>query len=243
MYEYTSLEALRKQDYFALSPMTKDRRGYHTTKRILDFTAATILLILLMPLLLFIGLLIKLDSPGSIFFIQERVGAKRSTQNGYSYWKRHNFSCYKFRTMYENASSALHEEHIRAFVSGQLNIEENGGAKIVSDPRITRVGQWLRKTSLDELPQLINIIKGEMSIVGPRPVPVYEVEEYDSWHYERLAALPGITGLWQVRGRGRVSFDEMVDLDIEYVRHESFWLDCKILLLTIPAVIFGHGAE
>jgi lipopolysaccharide/colanic/teichoic acid biosynthesis glycosyltransferase len=114
--------------------------------------------------------------------------------------------------------------------------------KLTDDPRITRVGRFLRRTSLDELPQLLNVLKGEMSLVGPRPVPPYEAAAYQDWHRERLAGLPGITGLWQVKGRGLVSFTEMVRMDIEYLRSQSTWLDFKIMLATIPAVLFGRGA-
>src|SRR5262249_22783862 len=134
---------------------------------------------------------------------------------------------------------------IKSFANGQTSDDARNGVKfkLKQDPRVTRVGRVLRKTSLDELPQLLNVLKGEMSFVGPRPVPQYEVAEYKDGHFERLAAAPGITGLWQVKGRAVVSFEEMIRLDIEYVRARSLWLDFKILLLTIPAVISGRGAE
>jgi lipopolysaccharide/colanic/teichoic acid biosynthesis glycosyltransferase len=115
--------------------------------------------------------------------------------------------------------------------------------KLTNDPRITRIGHLLRKTSLDEIPQFLNVLRGEMSLVGPRPVPTYEVAEYQAWHYQRLAAAPGLTGLWQVTGRGQVSFDEMIEMDIEYVRNKSLWLDLKILVLTVFVVLSGRGAS
>jgi lipopolysaccharide/colanic/teichoic acid biosynthesis glycosyltransferase len=126
-----------------------------------------------------------------------------------------------------------------------VQASDEGGPKfkLSNDPRVTRVGHILRKTSLDELPQLVNVLKGEMSLVGPRPLPTYEVAEYQAWHRERLAALPGITGLWQVQGRCEVTFEEQVQMDIEYVRNQSLWQDIKILLSTIPAVVSGRGAE
>jgi lipopolysaccharide/colanic/teichoic acid biosynthesis glycosyltransferase len=132
------------------------------------------------------------------------------------------------------------------FVRGTLEGREATTAayKLGADPRITRVGKFLRKSSLDELPQLINVLRGEMSLVGPRPVPEYEVLEYrEAWHHERLATLPGITGLWQVKGRGQVPFEDMVRLDLEYIQRQSLWLDLAILLFTVPAVLSGRGAE
>lgn len=147
--------------------------------------------------------------------------------------------------MVHGADQSLHQGHIRAFVQGQLPVRDGVGAKfkIANDDRITRVGRVLRRTSLDELPQLLNVLRGEMSLVGPRPVPPYEVAEYQASEMERLAALPGITGLWQVNGRGELPFSEMVRLDREYVRHQSLWLDCRILAATLPAVVSGRGAK
>jgi lipopolysaccharide/colanic/teichoic acid biosynthesis glycosyltransferase len=148
--------------------------------------------------------------------------------------------------MFQDADEAIHRAYIRAFVQG--NVEDADAAKpmykLTKDPRVTRVGRVLRKMSLDELPQVFNVLRGEMSLIGPRPVPEYEVAEYqESWHYERLAALPGITGLWQVKGRCQVEFDVMIRMDLEYIRRQSLWLDIKILLLTVPAVLIGSGAE
>ena len=214
-------------------------------KRCMDVILATCLLVLLSPLMLLIAVLIKLDTRGPIIFAQERVGARRRSKAGRTIWEVQNFVVYKFRTMVRDADQSAHQAYIRAFVEGRIETSDVAGAKfkMTHDPRVTRVGRMLRKTSLDELPQLVNVLKGEMSLVGPRPVPTYEVAGYQPRHHERLAALPGITGLWQVQGRGQVSFEEMVSMDIEYVRNQSLWLDIKILLLTIPAVMAGRGAE
>jgi lipopolysaccharide/colanic/teichoic acid biosynthesis glycosyltransferase len=227
----------------------KDSPIYHHSKRLLDLALAVCLLMLLFPVMLVIAILIKLDTRGPALFIQERVGAKRQSQDGRTYWKVENFQIFKFRTMAVNADESVHQAFIKAFVEGDqqklstdFNMDSNR-FKLKGDPRVTRVGRVLRKTSLDELPQLFNIIKGEMSLVGPRPVPTYEVAEYQPDHHERLAALPGVTGLWQVKGRSRVSFEEAISMDIEYVRTQSLWLDLKILFLTIPAVLLGRGAE
>jgi exopolysaccharide production protein ExoY len=180
-----------------------------------------------------------------VFFVHQRVGVKRRSEAGRTKWEVREFPFYKFRSMVHGADQSLHQGHIRAFVQGQLPIRDGVCAKfkIANDVRITRVGRVLRRTSLDELPQLLNVLRGEMSLVGPRPVPSYEVAEYQASEMERLAALPGITGLWQVNGRGEVPFSEMIRLDRDYVRNQSLWLDFKILAATIPAVVSGRGAK
>jgi lipopolysaccharide/colanic/teichoic acid biosynthesis glycosyltransferase len=218
---------------------------YSVLKRCMDVFLATALLVLLLPLLLFIALLIKLDSPGPVIFTQERVGAKRQRLGRQRVWVIRNFTFYKFRSMVQNADSSLHEAYIKDFVEGRAQPSpENGGKyKLTNDPRVTRVGCFLRQFSLDELPQLLNVLKGDMSLVGPRPVPTYEVAGYSARHHNRFAALPGITGLWQVKGRCRVSFEEMIRMDLEYIRKASLWFDLKILFLTIPAVLSRRGAE
>jgi lipopolysaccharide/colanic/teichoic acid biosynthesis glycosyltransferase len=218
---------------------------YFVGKRCLDVIVGGVLLILLLPLILFIALLIKLDSPGPILFTQERVGAKRQWLGRQAIWIIRNFTMYKFRSMVQNADSSVHEAYIRDFVEGRAHPSaENGGKfKLTNDPRVTRIGRLLRKFSLDELPQLLNVLKGEMSLVGPRPVPPYEVACYGSSHQRRLAALPGITGFWQVKGRCQVPFEEMIRMDVEYIQNASLWLDLKILCLTIPAVLSRRGAE
>jgi lipopolysaccharide/colanic/teichoic acid biosynthesis glycosyltransferase len=245
MHEYGTLQQ-QNRDFLSLLRATKKTSNLHYyAKRILDIVMVIVSLILLLPLFLLIGLLIKFDSPGPIFFVQERVGSRRRSYHGETVWEIHNFRFCKFRSMFHNVDQSIHQAHIKAFVQGTLASSENSDAqfKLANDPRITRVGRILRRTSLDELPQLLNILRGEMSLVGPRPVPPYEVGEYQPWHYERLTALPGMTGLWQVNGRGRVTFEEMMKMDIEYVRNQSMWFDIKLLFLTIPAALFGWGAE
>lgn len=193
-------------------------------KRAIDLGVSLIAMPLLIPLGLLVGLIIKLDSPGPVFYTQTRIG-----KNGKP------FKFYKFRSMFRDADKMLDQlDH--------LNEAKGPIFKIRRDPRITRVGGFLRKTSLDELPQLINVIKGEMSLVGPRPPLPREVERYNDYQMGRLAVTPGLTCLWQIQGRSEVSFDEWVELDLEYIRRQSLWLDIKILLKTIPAVLKGRGA-
>lgn len=219
---------------------------YYLCKRAMDLVITLASLALLAPVMLLIGLAIKLDTPGPIFFRQERIGAKRRQMDGRVLWEVRKFRIYKFRSMVQDADDTLHREHIKHYVQGTLAQREAAAAafKLGDDPRITRVGKLLRKTSLDELPQLINVLRGEMSLVGPRPVPEYEVLEYrEAWHHGRLATLPGITGLWQVSGRGQLEFEDMVRLDLDYIRNQSLRQDLIILILTIPAVLTGRGAE
>lgn len=222
-----------------------DRPWYFLCKRSLDVILSILMLIAFLPLLAVIALLIRLDSPGPIVFRQERVGAKRRTLGAKTVWIMQNFTMYKFRSMVADADSSPHEAYIRNFVEGSISPElaPGGKFKLSNDPRVTRLGQLLRKFSLDELPQLLNVVKGDMSLVGPRPVPTYEVACYRNGDHQRLAALPGITGLWQVRGRCFVSFEEMVRMDVDYIQKATFWFDLKILFLTIPAVLSKRGAE
>jgi lipopolysaccharide/colanic/teichoic acid biosynthesis glycosyltransferase len=209
----------------------------------MDIFLSTALIILLFPLLLLIALLIKLDSPGPLIFTQERVGARRQRFGGQRVWVVQNFPFYKFRSMVRDADQSLHEAYIKDFVEGRAQPESGGKYKLTNDPRVTWVGRFLRKFSLDELPQLFNVLKGDMSLVGPRPVPTYEVAGYGPRHHNRFAALPGITGWWQVKGRCQVSFEEMIRMDLDYIRNASLWLDLKILFLTLPAVLSRRGAE
>jgi lipopolysaccharide/colanic/teichoic acid biosynthesis glycosyltransferase len=217
--------------------------GYYFCKRCLDSIVALLMLAFLAPVLILIAVLIVLESRGSVFFVQERVGSRRVRRYGSTGWEAQTFRLYKFRSMRPTSEPDPHVAHIRAFVEGRVDAAANGGTfKLSNDARVTRVGQILRRTSLDELPQLLNVLKGEMSLVGPRPSPTYEVDAYDEWHYRRLAALPGLTGLWQVSGRCELSFEEMIHMDIEYVSSQSLWLDLKVLVQTIPAVVAGRGA-
>jgi lipopolysaccharide/colanic/teichoic acid biosynthesis glycosyltransferase len=200
-----------------------------------DVLLASVLLIVLSPLMLFVMLLIKLDSPGRPIFRQQRMGYDRRTR------RQRPFTILKFRSMVKNCDESVHRSFVQRWVRGDVDPEKDA-AKLTEDQRVTRVGRVLRRTSLDELPQLWNVLRGDMSLVGPRPVPLYEVEAYKRWHRKRLEVTPGITGLWQVEGRGRATVDEMARLDIEYINRQSLWLDLKILLLTIRAVISGRGA-
>lgn len=218
----------------------QDKHLYLRIKRLMDVVLSFILLILLSPILLLIILLIKLDSPGPAIFAQERMGYDWHSR------QQRRFILYKFRSMYHNCDRSVHQEHVEKRIEGGKGVKNSGHdarlTKLTNDGRVTRVGRILRRTSLDELPQLWNVLRGEMSLVGPRPVPPYEVVAYERWHKQRLNATAGIAGLWQVKGRGRATLDEMARLDIEYINRQSLLLDLKILLLTIPAVISGRGA-
>lgn len=229
----------------ALVPEHTESNLYLVGKRCFDAIIAGLLLMFLFPLLLLIAVLIRIDSPGPVVFKQKRVGAKRTRLGREAIWVIQEFTMYKFRSMIQNADPSAHEAYIREFVEGraQASAETGGKFKLTNDPRVTRIGRLLRKYSLDELPQLVNVLIGDMSLVGPRPVPPYEVACYESVHQKRLAAPPGMTGYWQVKGRCQVSFEEMVCMDLEYIRRASFVYDLKILFLTIPAVISRRGAE
>jgi lipopolysaccharide/colanic/teichoic acid biosynthesis glycosyltransferase len=207
------------------------------TKRMIDVIGSMVGLVLFSPVFLIIAVAIRLSSKGPVFFRQLRVGRYGTP-----------FVFLKFRSMYLDNDPHLHEQYVMRLIAGRVEPQGAGGNgkgvyKLTSDPRVTRVGAFLRKTSLDELPQLWNVLKGEMSLVGPRPPIPYEVEAYQIWHRRRvLEAKPGITGLWQVSGRSRVKFDDMVRLDIRYTTARSIWLDIKILLRTPRSVILGDGA-
>jgi exopolysaccharide biosynthesis polyprenyl glycosylphosphotransferase len=205
-------------------------------KRWLDVIGAITGLMLFSPLLLLTAFLVKTTSRGPILFKQKRVG-----------YRGESFTFLKFRTMYHNCENRIHQEYVKSLIQGKNGSINNGSEdqpvyKIKNDPRITPIGRFLRKMSLDELPQLWNVLTGEMSLVGPRPPIPYEVEEYQKWHRRRvLEAKPGITGLWQVSGRNKTTFDEMVRLDIQYTRRWSLALDVKILLKTIKVMLFPDG--
>lgn len=221
-------------------PSIEDNLGQHSTftlhtgaigdqailiKRIIDMLIAVPALIVLLPCFGFVAAAIKLTSPGPVFFIQERVGLNKRR-----------FSCLKFRTMHPDAERQQAQlEH--------LNEVQGAAFKITHDPRITRFGRFLRKTSFDELPQLINVLKGDMSLVGPRPLPVRDFQEFnEDWHRRRFSVRPGLTCLWQVSGRSALSFERWMELDLEYIDQWSLLLDLKILFKTIPAVMKGTGA-
>lgn len=208
-----------------------ERRLPALLKRSLDVAGSAAALVFLAPLFLVIAVLVKLSSPGPVLFRQERIG-----------FGGRKFTFLKFRSMYVNSDPALHKEYTRSLIDGK--VDPSGGTyKITSDPRVTPVGRVLRKCSLDELPQFLNVLHGEMSLVGPRPPIRYEFDRYALWHRRRiLEAKPGMTGEWQTQGRSRTSFDEMVRMDLRYIRNQSLWLDLKILLKTPRAVLNGTGA-
>jgi lipopolysaccharide/colanic/teichoic acid biosynthesis glycosyltransferase len=214
---------------------SQNNKGQLKVKRLIDIAGSLAALILFLPVMLLIALAIKSTSKGPAVFRQKRLGR---------YGK--GFSFFKFRSMYVDSDSAIHKEYARRFITGARGMEAANGDglyKLTADPRVTAVGRFLRKTSLDELPQFINVLLGDMSLVGPRPPIPYEFEHYALWHRRRvLAVKPGITGLWQVIGRSRVTFDDMVRLDIRYANSWSLWLDIQILLQTPQAVLSGIGA-
>jgi len=209
--------------------------GARIVKRTSDLLVATLALTMLSPLWLLIALLIKLDSRGAVFYKQERVGMDGRI-----------FLFYKFRSMQVGSDDTPHREYQRAYINGRpdsnLGDDERPVFKLRTDERITRTGKLLRKTSLDELPQLFNVVRGDMSIVGPRPPIPYEVENYQLWHRKRLDMKPGITGLWQVSGRNRLPFDEMVRMDLYYIENWSLLMDIKIILQTLPVMWRGEDA-
>jgi len=225
-----------------LDPLLEDLRRrqpqvtvYSVVKRAVDVAGSAALLVLFAPLFLLIAILIKLGSAGPVFYRQPRIGQMAKP-----------FTMLKFRTMYSNVDHTIHREFVTRFIQASADVREpveDAPFKIAHDPRVTPIGRILRKTSLDELPQFLNVLTGEMSLVGPRPPLPYEVEQYQSWHRRRILEVkPGITGLWQVTGRSRTTFDEMVRLDLRYARTCSLWTDIKILLATPGAVISGKGA-
>ena len=207
-------------------------------KRCLDVLGALFGLLLCAPLFILIALVLKWISPGPVFYKQARTGYGGKT-----------FLCWKFRTMVVNADDALHRQHVQGVIQSSFTAgAEKPTAKLElsSDPRIIPFGRILRRSCLDELPQLFNVLRGEMSLVGPRPEPLYAAQQYLAWHAERLDVLPGMTGLWQVSGKNRTTFNEMVRLDLLYACQCSFGLDMKILFLTIPTLleqVFGIESE
>jgi lipopolysaccharide/colanic/teichoic acid biosynthesis glycosyltransferase len=215
-------------------------RAYLICKRALDVLLATSLLIFFLPLMALIALLIKIDSPGPALYVQARMGAKPAwIRRGIVRWRHQPFRFYKFRSMQHECDQELHRSYIRDAVRKGRQPQ----FKLTHDERVTRLGRILRRTSLDELPQLFNVIRGDMSLVGPRPVPLYEAELYDTDQQLRLNARPGITGLWQISARGSGGVEKMISLDIAYINSASLLQDLEILLRTVPAVLAQRGAE
>ena len=212
------------QDRFELSwPI----RLYPIAKRALDVASSTALLVLLMPLMLAVYLAVRTTSSGAGIYRQERVGAGGRT-----------FAIYKFRTMHHRASEDVHRAYVARMLAGEVEAEQ-GLYKLGADARVTRVGRLLRRTSIDELPQLVNVLRGDMSLVGPRPALPWEVEMFPPWALARESVRPGLTGLWQVSGRNRLTMTEGLHLDVEYVQRATLLFDLQIMVRTIPALLRG----
>ena len=219
MYSY-------KQSVNIKSNSLEQKKGYEVVKRLIDIIISLIGIVLSSPIMLIVALMIKLEDPkGPIIFSQVRHGQYPNT-----------FKIYKFRSMYVDAEQRLKElQH--------LNEQTGPVFKIKNDPRITKVGKFIRKTSLDELPQLFNVLKGDMSLVGPRPALPKEVEQYNEYQMQRLLVKPGITCIWQVSGRNNIRFDEWVNMDLDYIQNRSLLLDLKLIIMTIPALLGDDNAS
>ena len=215
------------------APRPATARAAAFGRRAIDLIAGSVLLVLLAPLLLVIAVAVRLDSPGPAIYRQRRIGRGGRP-----------FEVNKFRSMRSDADASRHRDYVEQLINNRpvANPPENGLYKLVVDDRITRVGRFLRGWSLDELPQLWNVVRGDMSLVGPRPVIPYEVELYPDWYHERFAVKPGLTGLWQVSGRSECTYEEMVVLDVEYVRRRTLPLDLTILARTVWVVVTRRGA-
>jgi lipopolysaccharide/colanic/teichoic acid biosynthesis glycosyltransferase len=204
-------------------------------KRMIDVAFSVFVMLFGLPFYLLIAALIKLTSEGPVLFVQDRVGMDGQV-----------FKMFKFRTMIVDCGDSAHRDFAENFIKGNMSKDMDSGSaeplfKMARDPRVTSIGRFLRRTSLDELPQFINVLKGDMTLVGPRPPLAYELAHYKEWHKGRLTVKPGLTGLWQVSGRSTVPFDEMVMLDLYYIENWSLLLDLKIILRTVPVMLFGFG--
>ncbi len=224
--EKIQIEEIGRVSAFRYEPPQPGRRLlYPYAKRLFDLVVSLLIILLFLPVWLVLGALVKFTSPGPIFYRAKAIG-----KNGKLFYM------YKFRSMYVNASTKLHEDMVKRM------IQENGATKkLTNDPRITPVGRLYRKLSLDEFPQLINVLIGEMSLVGPRPCLPYEYEVMKEWQKQRCDIKPGMTGIWQIKGRDEVLFSEQIVMDLYYKEHRSIWMDLQIILGTIPVVIFGRG--
>lgn len=217
-------------------PMQSDssmKPSYLRIKYLLDIIFSLLILLPLCLIIVIVAVFIRMDSVGPIFYRQKRLGL-----NGAE------FTMYKFRSMYVDNDDSFHRQAVAEYMNGQkLNgdVTSDTSYKKTDDPRITRVGRFIRKTSIDELPQFFNVLRGEMTLVGPRPPLSYEVENYGPYDWLRLAGKPGLTGNWQVYGRSRVTFQNMVEMDIEYLQQQSLWKDLKLIVLTIPVILQGRG--
>ena len=225
----TTAHPTRQPAHDLVVPVAPMGTGYRVAKRVFDVIGSAIGLVVASPILLGVGIAVRLDSPGPILFRQVRLGLGGRP-----------FTLLKFRTMHLSADERRHQEHIRELLPPGGAADEAIWTPIAADPRVTEIGSFLRKSHLDELPQLLNVLRGEMSLVGPRPPIPYEVELYEPWHLPRLSVPPGLTGLWQSRGWGQLSFAEGVKLDLEYVRRRSFGLDLRIILRTAWQYLLGR---
>lgn len=220
-------------DTVSIPTVLVSKQGYQRAKRIVDIILTLLALLPLCVIIVIVAVCIRLDSEGPVFFRQKRVG-----QYGVE------FNILKFRSMYVNSNDSRHREAIAKYMHGQKLAESAGNDlsyKDVDDPRVTRVGRFLRKTSMDELPQFFNVLRGEMSLVGPRPPLPYEVEYYSQYDKLRLSGKPGLTGPWQVYGRSRVPFQTMVEMDIAYLQRQTIREDLKLIALTLPVMIRARG--
>ena len=218
---------------------------YLACKRLFDISVVAVALLVLAPVMLVIALLVVLDTPGPAIFRQQRMTRRRRAGEPFAEGQVEPFTFCKFRSMHQNTDPQVHRDLVRKLLDERQqgtatpDVPQSAAPSLASDARITRVGRSLRKTSLDELPQLWNVLIGDMSLVGPRPATLYEWEMYSPRQRQRLSVTPGITGLWQVAGRSKIDYQEMIELDLYYTRHRSFWLDLKILVQT-PLTVFGR---
>ncbi|MCK6567152.1 MAG: sugar transferase [Anaerolineales bacterium] len=248
MQNQLELGQIRKPGASLRSLLRDGHFPYYFFKRIMDLLIAGGLLAFFSPLIAAIAILIYAYSPGPIFFKQLRVGAKRVRRGDAYYWEREDFTLYKFRTMKVNGDEAVHKAYVQALIQNdrqkaqEIQGEKSQVRKLTNDPRIILPGKFLRKFSLDELPQFWNVLRGDMSLIGPRPALPYEVEVYKPWHLRRLEAQPGISGLQQVTARCTADFDEQVKLDLAYIENQSLWQDFKIALKTPLMILSAKGA-
>jgi len=225
------------------------RAPYYRAKRIMDVALILMAALVVLPVVILLGVLVRLGSPGPAIFTQERLGARWTRRDGLWGWELRPFKFYKLRTMVQDADPTPHRTYLAAYIAGDVGAIElanpgasDGSYKIACDPRVTRIGSVLRALSLDELPQLWNVLKGDMSLVGPRPPLTYEVARYTPDQMQRLAGPAGITGWWQVNGRSTLTFQEMLDLDTFYLDRQSLFFDIRILARTLGVVLTGRGA-
>lgn len=248
MDNQTKVNLVTFTDQIDRRELTLERSFYYAVKRGIDVFGSILTLLILLPIIGIVAIMVKLDSKGPVFFRQTRVGSRMVVKNGIIHWERKDFTVYKFRTMQDKVSADIHREYIKAYIQNdaekmtRMEGKDSDMHKLVHDLRITRVGKILRKFSLDEIPQFWNVLKGEMSLVGPRPAIPYEVDLYSPWHFERLEAKQGISGLQQITARCITSFDEQIKLDIEYVEKQSLGLDLMILVKTPITVFVQKGA-